>query len=261
MFNLAGITGLVLCLLIMLNACNTASAVSSPNKNIKPSQSTNEVTLSNLELGIAYMKQGSYEKALEKLNRAKEADPQYSPTYNAIALLYEQLGQHNKAEDYYKKAIKLNNADSSTLNNYGRFLCKQNRQTEAEDIFQQAADNPLYETPEIAITNAGVCFFNNQNNAKAEEYFRKALQINPRIPPALLLMSEISYNQGEALNARGYLQRFQEVSRHTPKSLWLGIILEQSLQNDDAVSSYALLLKNQFPDSEEAAKLRQSGIK
>ena len=244
--------------MVILSACNT---VTGTNKNIKPSESTNEVTLSNLELGIAYMKQGAYEKALEKLNRAKEADPQYSPTYNALGLLYEQFGQQNKAEEHFKKAIRINSADSSTLNNYGRFLCKQDRRDEAESVFQQAADNPLYETPEIAITNAGVCFYNNQNTAKAEEYFRKALQLNPRVPPALLLMAEISYNQGETLSARGYLQRFQQISRHTPKSLWLGIRLEQALKNDDAVSSYALLLKNQFPDSEEAAKLRQSGIR
>ncbi|MEM7026748.1 MAG: type IV pilus biogenesis/stability protein PilW [Pseudomonadota bacterium] len=252
------IVSLIIYGLFHLTGCD---GVASSNKNIKPSQSTNEVALSNLDLGIAYMKQGAFEKALEKLNRAKLADPKYSPTYNALGLLYESLGQQDKAEEHYKKAIKLNIADSSTLNNYGRFLCKQNRRDEAEDVFQQAADNPLYETPEIAITNAGVCFFNNQNSAKAEEYFRKALQLNPNIPPALLLMSEISYNQGDKLSARGYLQRFQLIAAHTPKSLWLGIRLEQALKNNDAVSSYALLLKNQFPDSEEAAKLRQSGIR
>ncbi len=34
-------------------------------------------------------------------------------------------------------------------------LCQQNRLDEAENTFLKAAANPLYESPEIAITNAG----------------------------------------------------------------------------------------------------------
>jgi Tfp pilus assembly protein PilF len=33
------------------------------------------------------------------------------------------------------------------------------------------------------------------------------------------------------------------------------------LGNQDALSSYSLLLKNNFPDSEEAKLLKQSGLK
>ena len=246
--------------LLGLAGCNT---VASPDKNnnIRPAQTTNDVARSNLDLGIAYMKEGDYEKALDKLNKAKEADPNYSPTYNVLGLLYQLLGQNNKAEDNFKKAIRLNSADSSTLNNYGRLLCQEKRYEEAEDTFKQAADNPLYATPEIAIANAGVCVYDIGEIDKAESYFRKALSLNPRIPPALLLMSEISYNRNDALSARGYFKRYAEVARHTPKSLWLGIQIEQELGDADAVSSYALLLRNQFPESPEAEKLRQARIR
>ena len=244
--------------ILFIAGCN--QTVGSSSQNIKPSQSTNEVTLSNLDLAIAYMKQGAYEKALEKLERAREADPGYSPTYNVFGLLYQTLGDNTKAESNFKKAISLNSNDSSTLNNYGRFLCQQNRIEEAEETFLKAAKNPLYDSPEIAITNAGLCAYNNDQKEKAENYFRQALQLNSQISPALLMMSEMSYEQNNALSARGYLQRYQQVARHTPKSLWLGIQIENELGDKDAVSSYALLLRNNFPDSEEAAKLRESRI-
>ena len=70
-------------------------------------------------------------------------------------MLYQQLGDDNKAEENFKRALAINNVDSSTLNNYGNFLCKLGRLSEAENAFLKAAENPLYDDPEIAITNVG----------------------------------------------------------------------------------------------------------
>ena len=250
---------LILVLLITLTACNQLRP-GTANRNIRPSQTTNEISASNLDLGIAYLKQGAYEKALEKLEKARQADPGYSPTYNALGLLYQQLGDYNKAEENFKRALDFNGNDSSTLNNYGRFLCQQGRIDEAEKTFIRSAENPLYESPEIAITNAGLCLYKNNKENDAEKYFRQALQLNPRIPQALIKMCEINFDKHNYLSARAYLQRYQETARHTAKSLWLGIQIEQELGDKNAVSSYALLLKNSFPDSEETMMLRKSRI-
>ncbi len=242
---------------IALTACNQ---IRPSNQDIRASQTTNDVAAANLDLGIEYMKQGAYENALKNLEKARKADPGYAPTYNVIGLLYQQLGDSKKAEDNFKHALSLNNNDSSTLNNYGNYLCQQNRLEEAEKTFLKAAANPLYESPEIAITNAGLCLSNNQRENDAEKYFRQALQLNPRVPQALIKMCEISFKQPNYLSARGYLQRYQQVARHTATSLWLGIQIEQELGDKDAVSSYVLQLKNNYPDSQEATLLRESRI-
>ncbi|MFT5395207.1 MAG: type IV pilus assembly protein PilF [Gammaproteobacteria bacterium] len=243
--------------LISLTACNQ---VRPSNQNISASQTTNEVAAANLDLGIEYMKQGAYENALKNLEKAKKADPSYAPIYNVTGLLYQQLGDNKKAEDNFKRALSLNSNDSSTLNNYGNYLCQQNRLEEAEKTFLRAAANPLYESPEIAITNAGLCLSNNQREDDAEKYYKQALQLNPRIPQALIKMCERSFKLPNHLSARGYLQRYQQVARHTAKSLWLGIQIEQELGDKDAVSSYVLQLKNNYPDSKEAALLHESRI-
>jgi len=248
---------LILAVLITLSACNQ---VRPSNQNISASQTTNEVAAANLDLAIEYMKQGAYENALKNLEKAKKADPGYAPTYNVTGLLYQQLGDSKKAEDNFKRALSINNNDSSTLNNYGNFLCQQNKLEEAEKTFLKAAANPLYESPEIAITNAGLCLSNNQRENDAEKYYRQALQLNPRVPQALIKMCEISFKLPNYLSARGYLQRYQQVARHTAKSLWLGIQIEQELGDKDTVSSYALQLKNNYPDSQETTLLRGSGI-
>lgn len=246
------------CILIWMAVLLTGCNQSMTGTNLQPSQKTNEVAVSNLELGIAYMNDGNYETALEKLERARQADPGYSPTYNVLGLLYQLLGENTRAEDYFKRALSLNANDSSTMNNYGRFLCQNGRTEEAMETFLRAAKNPLYETPEIALTNAGTCSLANDHKEEAEKYFRQALEKNPKMPVTLLQMASLVFTQGNALSARAYLQRYQELARHTPGSLWLGIQIEKELGDEDAQASYALLLKNGFPDSREAAMLEES---
>ncbi len=242
---------------LLLMACNQ-NVIPSSNQEIRPSRGTNDVAATNLNLAIAYLKEGRYEDAFKKLEKAKAADPGHSPTYNIFGLLYQQIGEPEKAEQNFKRALSLNSNDSSSLNNYGNFLCQQNRLEEATKTFKKAADNPLYQTPEIAITNTGLCLYNNQKKDEAKEYFQQALQVNPQVPQALIKMCELALDDFNYLSARGYLQRYQQVSRHTARSLWLGIQIERELGDKDTVSSYALLLKNSFPDSDEAAILRDS---
>lgn len=241
---------------VILAACN---ATIGGGEAIRPGATTNTAAATNLQLAVEYMQRREYERALEKLDRAREADPDYPLTYNTYGVLYQSLGDNSRAEQNFKRALRLGGEDSPTLNNYGRFLCQQNRVDEADKVFQRAAGNPLYETPEIPITNAGICMLGAARAPEAERYFRRALEINPRMSPALLQMSHLSYAKGDSLKARGYLQRYLETARHTADSLWLGIQIEQKLGDRDAVASYSLQLRNNFPDSEQAQKLRASG--
>lgn len=239
----------LLLLLLLLAGCATGSG----DGRLKSRNTSNDVAETNLNLGIAYMQRGEYEKSLEKLDRAYEADPNYYETHNAYGLLYQRLGKPDLARKHFKKALSLNPDGSGTRNNYAQFLCQQGDYEEAEKMFEQAAGNPLYKTPAIPLANAGTCAVRNNDEERAEHYFRRALEVNPRIPSALLHMSRLSYEHDKYLSARGYLQRYQEVARHTPGSLWLGIRIERELGDKNAVASYGLLLKNNFPDSEETA--------
>ena len=246
---------LIALLLPVLIACNQSAG---KRATLHPNAETNEAALANLRLGVAYMTRGEYEKSLEKLNRARAADPEYSGVYNAYGLLYQLLKRDRDAEKSFRKALKLNPGDSDTMNNYGRFLCQVGRSGEAEATFLKAAENPLYATPEIAITNAGTCAVKDKRPADAENYFRQALAMNQEIPTALLQMSQLSYAKKNFLSARAYLQRYLAIVRHTPASLWLGILIERKLGDKDTMSSYALSLKNNFPESREAGLLLES---
>ncbi|MBL1140875.1 MAG: type IV pilus biogenesis/stability protein PilW [Proteobacteria bacterium] len=215
-----------------------------------------KVAIANMNLGIEYMRQGKYEEALDKLNRSILAKPDFAPSYNVLGLLYQHLGENENAEAHFQKSLKLDPSDSSTYNNYGLFLCQNDRLEEAEATFLNAANNPFYDNPEIAYTNAGICVFESKPET-GEKYFKEALAKNPEFSQALLQMADISYVRREYNLAHQYLERYKNNSSHTPKSLWLGIRVYSELGYKDDVSSYALLLKNKYPDSEEAQAMME----
>lgn len=247
---------LLAALVVSLSACATTGTSTEALQGGDDRPDTLAETF--VKLGIGYMQQGQRELALGKLQRALELDPNLPSAHNAIAILYERLGQTELASRHYQRAVSLGPQDSNAHNNYGTFLCNRNELDRAEEQFLLALKNPLYATPELAYENAGQCALRKPDLAKAETYFRSALQLNPKLASSLYQMSVINHERGDYLPARAYLQRYTEVASHTPQSLWLGIKIERALGDKNAVSSYALLLKSNFPDSDEARLLQES---
>ncbi|MGH8581553.1 MAG: type IV pilus biogenesis/stability protein PilW [Gammaproteobacteria bacterium] len=234
------------CAALLLSGC----AAITPKT--EESEATRRRADNYVQLGIEYAKQGDYNTAVAKLQKALEIEPDFANAHHVIALVYYRTGDKQRAEQYFKRALELDPKDSQTLNDYGLFLCTGGKHQAADELFVRALANPSYATPEIARANAGVCAARAQNYPQAEKYLRAALSENPRLPTALLEMADISFRFNRYLPARGYLQRYLESARHTARSLWLGIRIERQLGDRDAVASYALALRSKYPDSEEA---------
>jgi type IV pilus assembly protein PilF len=192
-----------------------------------------------------------------KLEKALKLQPDRPEAHEAIAILFARVGETAKAERHYKETLKLKPDYARGHNNYGQFLCAQGLYEEAEKEFLLAANNPFYSVPGLPLTNAGLCAKRIPDLAKAEQFFRRALDRDAGFAPALLQMGNISYSKENYMRARGYMQRFQEVSAHTPESLWLTIRTEYALKDHQAWGNYAVVLRNNFPDSDEAKSLQE----
>ena len=79
---------------------------------------------------------------------------------------------------------------------------------------------------------------------------------DPRQSQALLHMARYSFEVGETLSARAFIQRYFEVSKDTPEALLLAFRIERVLGAKDAQATYALRLRGKFPESAEAKQLR-----
>ena len=244
---------LLLCVVIpLVLACATISSRDAPPG---PNKKAAEI---NTQLGVNYLSQGKLELADEKLRRALKQDPTSSTANWVFALLQERLGEHALAEKHFRKAISLNPKDSRAHNNYGTFLCNQNRIAEAEKEFLLAIENPLYTQADSAYANAGICVLKIPDKITAEEYFRKSLTINSEQPSALIQMAKLSFERNEYAQTTDYIQRFEKVGRHNSESLWIAFQSEKNLGHKAKADDYANQLKKLYPSSQEARLLAET---
>lgn len=239
-------------LLVLMTLLITLTGCSGSSIAVKEGVDVKKAAAANAELGLRYMLQGNNEVAMTKLQRALEFDDSYGPAHHYIAELYRRLNRPADAEDHYEDALRYSEGDTSLLhNNYGAFLCGQQRYKEGERQFRMVLENPVYPRRDQVFENMGMCMLRRPDLKKAEEYLRTALQINPRLPGALLAMARVSFDEKNYMSSRAYLQRFQSETKPTPESLWLGIQVERILGDKDALASYGLALKGRFPDAQE----------
>ena len=230
--------------------------VTNRQPSIGASEDLQEAATANFNLGVGYLRQGNWQLAQEKLEKSVKQDPSLPAAHDALALVYENLGEYDLAEKHYSRAVKLEPNNAAAQNSYAVFLCRRlQRPRDAEKYFRAAADNPRYATPEAALTNAGVCLLQGPDKAAAEGYFRQALQRNPRYPDALLQMVELSYANGNYMQARAFLERSEVVVPSSPSLLWRGYQIETQLGDKQRADSYGIRLKDRFRTSEEARQL------
>lgn len=238
-------------------ALAAVQACVSTDQQLPAPASNEDAAEANLNLGAAYVRQGDYELALEKLERAVDQNPRLAEAHSTLAIVYDQLGETRQAERHYERATRLQPSNADVQNNYAVFLCRQGRWEEAEPHFRRAANNMRNTGPEVALTNAGQCAVDAGNREAAEDYFRRALERNPRFGDALLGMLELEYQRGNHLQARAFMQRAFELREPEARQLLLCVNIERSLGNPDRAADCEEELRENFPQSAELAQLRE----
>ena len=226
----------------------TLAACANPQAQDRTPSDPKEAAKVNTQLGIQYMAQRQYARALPKLKRALELDPNLQQAHAAIALLYAGGGEAAKARTHYNRALLLDSGDSSTRNNYAAFLCDQGQVDDALAQFERVLQDKRYPAPENVLTNAGICAQRIPDAARAEKYFRAALKRNPKYSEALGALAALSYERGEYLQARAFLQRYEAVAPPTQETLLLGLRTERELGDKAAAARYAAKLRATYPD-------------
>jgi type IV pilus assembly protein PilF len=232
-----------------------AACAGGPTAPTSPAASPQEIAALNVQLGMAYLQEGNLDLARNRLLKAVTVAPDYSEAHLGLAVMYEGQGQDELAETHFREALRLDPTSPHGHTNYGSFLCSRGRTAEGEQQFQTAVANPAYEHPELAFTNAGLCLLRAGQPDRAEEYLRRGLDADPRLPRALLAMASLQARTGRYPAARGYLDRYESAGPPTPESLELGARIERGLGNPAGASRYYRSLLSQFPESSEARQM------
>jgi len=223
----------------MLTAC-----VSTSESKVVPE----EVAKANVNLASEYLRLEKLDLAVKSAKKAIKAQPDSVQANSLIALIYQRLELLEKADFHFSKAVEYAEEDSAEYgvvhNNYGVFLCQQDRFFDAEEHFILAADNKLYVSPEQAFENAGLCGLKQNDSKMAERYFGMALKVKPGSVRSLIELAKLNYANEEYLRSRAFIQRYHDVETPSVQSLKLAIQIETQLGAEEEV----ILLKNKLND-------------
>ncbi|WOH37227.1 type IV pilus biogenesis/stability protein PilW [Thalassotalea fonticola] len=206
-----------------------------------------------ISLALGYLKMGNTAQAKYNLEKAKQFSPNLVDVYTAFAHYYESVGEFEKTEQSYLEALSLEDEDADTLNNFGVFLCRQNRVNEAEKYFLKAIEVPTYIRVSESYENIALCHLKVDQYSKAEHALKRSIAHSPNSPSSLMQMAQLQYAKGSYEKSSNYLSRFELATRRfTPQAIALAFKVQKKLGNEEVSNNYATMLLKMFPDSSQA---------
>jgi len=235
----------VFLLLTFLSACT-------PTQSNPPRQEAK----SHYLLGISALAENNPTMALQELLLAEKADSRDADIQAGLARAYLGKRAYDLAEKHFKNAIDLSDGAPQYYNNLGALYLTMERFDDAIGAFRKAAENLLFATPEMAWAGIGFAYFQKQDYAAAEKYYKKAIDLNAGYSQAYYRLGELYYNQdrqAEALNA--FAKSVELSPRFALGQYWLGLTAMKSHDPERARRAFQETIKL-APDSEQARLAR-----
>jgi tetratricopeptide (TPR) repeat protein len=201
----------------------TIAIVAATPQNIPtlPDKSVKAARLNNL--GVAYMNQQLFEKALKVFEQAAALDPGLSiaALNEGIALL--NLGRIDAARQFLEQAVQQNSGDPYAWCNLGMLEKNSANAQAAVDAFRRVAEID----PNDADTwyFLGASYTQNKQYPEAIDAFQHALKLNPLHASAEFGLSRAYQQSADLTRAREHLTRFQYITQNklgSPISLAYG---------------------------------------
>lgn len=203
------------------------------------------------DLGLAYLREGRYDVALDETQAALAVKDSYAPAHNVMALVRMALGQREQADASFRQAVRLAPENPEYASNYGWFLCQTGKVKEAYVQLNRALTNPLYKTPAIALHNMGVCALIDKDDIAGESYLFRALKLDPNNLRAYYLLAEIDYRRKRYDDARDWLRKLHAKIDPTAETVWLALRIDRKLGDRRSEATNTGVLRGKFRDSPE----------
>ncbi|WP_240674174.1 type IV pilus biogenesis/stability protein PilW [Crenobacter cavernae] len=215
-----------------------------------------EIAELRTQLAVGYLKEGNLRAALESANVAVQTAPGYMSGHLIKGYIHQLLGQDADAETSMKKALAIEPASPEANNNYGWFLCENGRAEAALPYFKKALADPLYDSPQTAHANLGVCLSRLGQRGEANDALLAALSQQPNFPLALREMTRLQLMQDNAKLAGFYFGRLTKVAPPaSADDLMLGLKVARLTGNRTLEGQMSSQLRSRFPDSKETQQL------
>lgn len=203
----------------------------------------------NARLAMEYLKREQLLVARDKVEKALLQNPKDVTVQMAAGLVYERLLDRKRAERHFRLALRADAESPEAQNALGAFLCRNRQHAKGEAMFLKAAANPVYRTPAVAYTNAGVCARSAGKLERAEQYLRQALTMSSGYPETYLQLAGVLHERDNNLQARAFVERYLASAPASADVLLLGYQIERAMKDSTAATGFAERLRKEFPES------------
>jgi type IV pilus assembly protein PilF len=242
----------------VLTVCLLSGCVwSDGRKPLKREDPTESAAKTNIQLGMAYLQQGNYPLAKEKLERSLKQNPKDPDVHTTLGLLYDRVGEPKLADKHFREALRLAPDKPDISNNYAIYLCKNGRVDDAVERFTEVASSKYYRTPEVALTNAGVCLKEAKRLDEAQQRFLAAVKARPNYSEATVQLAHLHIERGQLPEARKVVDTYLGAFRPNPDVLFAGVTVARAAKDKMSEEKYSRTLRLEFPDSAQARALKR----
>ena len=183
------------------------------------------------DLAAAYYARSQFPIALEEIESALQSDARFVGAWNLRGLVYMALREDQEAERSFQQGFRIAPSDPELANNYGFFLRNRGREREGLVRLESAIKDPLYQTPEKPLVNAGLCALRVKDDAAAEGWLRRAVQVAPTDPQGAYALAILLERTGRPGEAREFLRPLLRGDAPSLEALQLMVKLDQTLQD------------------------------
>ncbi|WP_130469817.1 tetratricopeptide repeat protein [Candidatus Magnetaquicoccus inordinatus] len=205
-------------------------------------QGLEDAALFNLA-AVCHVRLGQSEKAQEYWQKALGLRPDYAEVHNNLGNLHLQQNRWSAAEECYRQALLVRPAYGDALNNLGNLLRKQNKEEEAEALYRQALQLDQQLIPVEIYCNFGSLLLEQKRFSQAESCYQQALQRFPQAPNARFGLASVWHQRGNWQEAEAeYRQLLQQQADHQGALFALAKLLQQQKDYVQAEALYQQLL-------------------
>jgi type IV pilus assembly protein PilF len=251
-------------LALWLGACSAPGPSSrdtqQPPESDSPESELRRRAALRVELASGYLEQSKLDVALGEVNQALAIDPRYSGALVVRGLVYFRMGDMPAAEQSFQRALAMNSADTDALHNMGLLRCQQRNYRDSQLYFQRALAIPQHRDAVKTWLSMGVCQLRAGSTNEAQASLMHAFELDPGHPIALYNLGKLQYDRKDYIRAKFYIGRLNAQDAANSESLYLGVLIERKLGNQDMARQAYEQLRTRFPNSPQLGKLDRGEI-
>jgi tetratricopeptide (TPR) repeat protein len=164
------------------------------------------------EAGVKSIADGRVSLGLASLRQAAEVEPQ-NPLYrNAVGAVLLNVGRFPDAQVEFQKAVELDPTYADAFHNLGSAYAEQGKWDEAIGAYKKALAQTIYASPENTYNNLGYAYWALDRRKDAEDAFRAALQLEPRLVPSHFWLGVLLQKEGRGDEAKAHLRAARDLA-------------------------------------------------